>query len=754
MDRRLTPRHRAGFTLVELLIGIGIIGVLSAVVIVAVNPSKQLCDTKNAARSSHARHLQDAVYQYLVKEWRMPQEQDVPIDEANAKPVCAQGVTGDTTCVSLDVLVPAYLAAIPRDDDEPNPAYSGFSIYKTAAGRAFVTADHLGSCAAAEQQAAPGLVARWTFNELTGTEAVDTVGGRALTLGADNRWMCGGHDGAYGFAPGVFAWGPGDATLNFGGSAFTIAAFLRLQDTGADAVVFSQRDGCGPQHIQLYAADHVSCGGKAAVSFGDSAGNHVFCCSASMIPAGTWTHLLGTYDGAALRVYLNGTLNRTCAQPGKTLMTGVNNLQIGHDTCGAWFGGDIDDVQLFSIASDDQAAAALAASFGGGSCQEPTATCGNGAVESGEGCDDGNADSCDGCTLECVPLPYWSCEGSPSSCGTVCGDGWRAGGEECDDGNESSADGCGECALETGYVWEVTQAQGNGCESPSEGWVHTACGDGMIVGDEACDDGNPYNEDGCNESCEVEEGWTCNALGCTASCGDGALVGDEACDDGNPAAGDGCSQDCVLEEGWTCEDAPSVCITACGDGIIAGEEECDDQGTLPGDGCSADCAVEEGWSCENTPSSCATACGDGIIAGDEACDDDNLSDGDGCTAECLVEYEWSCVGQPSVCSGLVEATFEASPAETFVTLRFSQEIGGIDGYYEGVSVSINGTPASVTWLSTVPPGNGGNPYVRVRVDAVAGPSDDVTVSYAGAGVIPMPAFADRTAVYDCVAYCE
>jgi cysteine-rich repeat protein len=60
--------------------------------------------------------------------------------------------------------------------------------------------------------------------------------------------------------------------------------------------------------------------------------------------------------------------------------------------------------------------------------------CGNGVVEAGEACDDGNRDDGDGCTHRCT-LP-------------VCGDGIRSADEACDDNNTTAFDGCDACAVE------------------------------------------------------------------------------------------------------------------------------------------------------------------------------------------------------------------------------------------------------------------------------------------------------------------
>jgi cysteine-rich repeat protein len=133
--------------------------------------------------------------------------------------------------------------------------------------------------------------------------------------------------------------------------------------------------------------------------------------------------------------------------------------------------------------------------------------CGNGVVEIGETCDDGNGvpgDGCDGlCQLEVAP-PF-------------CGDGSADAGEECDDGNMTSGDGCSAMCV---------------VEAPAP-----FCGDGSINAGEECDDGNTASGDGCSAECFVEG----------PECGDGSVDAGEQCDDGNQLSGDGCSMTCEVE---------------------------------------------------------------------------------------------------------------------------------------------------------------------------------------------------------------
>ena len=70
-------------------------------------------------------------------------------------------------------------------------------------------------------------------------------------------------------------------------------------------------------------------------------------------------------------------------------------------------------------------------------------TCGDGVVEAGENCDDGNTASCDGCSATCE-----------TESGLTCGDGIlnQACGEQCDDGNTASGDGCSSTCMTEGLA--------------------------------------------------------------------------------------------------------------------------------------------------------------------------------------------------------------------------------------------------------------------------------------------------------------
>jgi len=165
--------------------------------------------------------------------------------------------------------------------------------------------------------------------------------------------------------------------------------------------------------------------------------------------------------------------------------------------------------------------------------------CGNGVVEPGEVCDDGNADDDDECLSNCVLA--------------TCGDGFvQIGVEACDDGNPDNTDDCVANCLAA------------------------FCGDGYNHAiDEECDDGNLVDGDGCDNDCAFEP------------CGNGVIDAPEICDDGNHLGGDGCSQQCQRDAAFVFVTTDSFTGAQMGDALAYATTLCDDErdaleASLPG----------------------------------------------------------------------------------------------------------------------------------------------------------------------------
>jgi cysteine-rich repeat protein len=244
---------------------------------------------------------------------------------------------------------------------------------------------------------------------------------------------------------------------------------------------------------------------------------------------------------------------------------------------------------------------------------------------------------CDGNTLTTCFAGYQTpmacgagvCNAARPACGS-CGDGARDPGEECDDANLNDWDACSNLCRLNGACDPLTFAAtcdgdtlvtcllGTLVRTRCDGACNTAagrcgaCGDGVVDPGEACDDGNHNDWDACRADCTdgplcdplayprcegntlvlcasgLQQPRNCGAAVCDpvagrcGACGDGVRDPGEECD-----VGDGCLPDCTLRQ---CDE----------------DADCDDGDACTGDRCGLDgrCAATHIAGCCETSRDC------------------------------------------------------------------------------------------------------------------------------------------------------
>lgn len=134
-----------GFTLLEVLLVVAIIGVLAGIVIVTINPSKQLAQAHNAERKVDVNTILSAVYQYYIDTDFLPE--GIPTSDNCDSPPGNEVCKTDANCgnlVDLSILIKdeEYLSSLPTDAIGESTYGTGYFISRSINGRITVCAPH------------------------------------------------------------------------------------------------------------------------------------------------------------------------------------------------------------------------------------------------------------------------------------------------------------------------------------------------------------------------------------------------------------------------------------------------------------------------------------------------------------------------------------------------------------------------------------------------------------------------------------
>ncbi len=372
---------KSGFTLLEILLVVGIIAILAGIVIVAINPSKQIATVRNTQRQSDIKQINSALQQYFIDHGSYPPS---ILDATTLTEICdtddapaPSGVTC-TNLVDLSVLVPTYLAAIPKDPNATTTNYAGYKVIKgpttglislgaplAELGQSIVLGKEAGG-GGAGVDLGEGLMAHWTMND----SVADSVGGYNGTWSNDEVYI----DSMTGMGKAASFDGSDDKIilgavdeLKLLDTSFSISMWLYEDSNSYSSFpgILGSAAWSGEGTGYYMHTGSTEWGGdeqKKRILFGGAGLGSVT--AEDCIDFDTWNHVVVTYqlDGD-IKIYCDGALNNTAASEGR-MADFIPYISIGKgwdDSDNRIWKGGIDDVRFYDRALTQEEVTALVA---------------------------------------------------------------------------------------------------------------------------------------------------------------------------------------------------------------------------------------------------------------------------------------------------------------------------------------------------------------------------------------------------------
>lgn len=202
----------------------------------------------------------------------------------------------------------------------------------------------LGGPSTAAPQSGP--VAAYSFDETTGTTAADASGnGRTGTV-RNGTWSASGYYGGALSFNGTSTWVSvaDHASLDLT-TGMTLEAWVKPSALSGWRTVI-MKEAPGSQRYTLYAHDNA----PRPAAYVSSTMSEFSVTGSSGLTLNVWAHLAATFDGATLRMYVNGVEvgTRPVAQP---IAPSASPLKIGGNAVwGEYFRGLIDEVRIYNRA--------------------------------------------------------------------------------------------------------------------------------------------------------------------------------------------------------------------------------------------------------------------------------------------------------------------------------------------------------------------------------------------------------------------
>lgn len=138
-----TQKSARGFTLIEILVVIGLIAILAAIVLIAINPAKQFAQARNTQRVSNVNAILNAIGQRIADNkgafegtFDTYNCDQIPVGSTTVSTANGSAALGNSSG-NLGCLVPTYISALPT---EPNTGGAQYQVETLGNGRIQVCA--------------------------------------------------------------------------------------------------------------------------------------------------------------------------------------------------------------------------------------------------------------------------------------------------------------------------------------------------------------------------------------------------------------------------------------------------------------------------------------------------------------------------------------------------------------------------------------------------------------------------------------